>query len=401
MHCHHFALGECRSCPLLEQDYPAQVAAKEAVAKQALASLPARADFAFEASVFSPPQAFRNKAKLTAGGRAENLVLGLGPTYQRSGRGKKATLQATGDFVDLTDCPLYVPHLAGCLPVLRSFLHRCHIRPYDPVGGRGELKYLLVSTSTAGQVMVRVVLASRRAVGRLRSELPTLQAELPQLRVLSANIQPERAARLEGEEEIVLTSQNALPCALGELNLYQVPGSFFQTNDTVATALYARAQAWCRPLSPHRVWDLYCGVGPFALALAQALPQAAVWGVESSGAAVAAASLAAAQMSLPAAHFEQADATEWARGRLSASPDSHSDLPDLVVVNPPRRGIGPELAELIEASPIPHLLYSSCQIETLAGDFAHLPSFELRRAVVLDMFPHTAHFETLVLASRR
>ncbi len=78
-----------------------------------------------------------------------------------------------------------------------------------------------------------------------------------------------------------------------------------------------------------------------------------------------------------------------------------SELPDAVVVNPPRRGIGEDLAGWLEGSGIPYLLYSSCNARTLARDLAHLPGYRPVRARLLDMFPQTEHYEVLMLLRRR
>jgi 23S rRNA (uracil747-C5)-methyltransferase len=71
-----------------------------------------------------------------------------------------------------------------------------------------------------------------------------------------------------------------------------------------------------------------------------------------------------------------------------------------VVVNPPRRGIGAELAGWLETSEVRHVVYSSCNPVTLARDLAVMPSFRLRRVRVLDMFPQTGHLEAVTLLSR-
>ena len=87
-----------------------------------------------------------------------------------------------------------------------------------------------------------------------------------------------------------------------------------------------------------------------------------------------------------------ADATQWAL--------EQSTVPDLVVVNPPRRGIGPDLAGWLEDSGVSHVVYSSCNAESLARDLALMPSLRAVEARVLDMFPHTTHYEVMVLLSR-
>ena len=137
------------------------------------------------------------------------------------------------------------------------------------------------------------------------------------------------------------------------------------------------------------MWDLYCGVGGFALHLARA--DRDVVGVELSGAAVEAARLSASEAGV-SARFIAADATTWMASQPSA--------PDLVVVNPPRRGIGPDLAGWLEQSGVRHVLYSSCNPTTLSRDLAAMPSLRPVRARVFDMFPQTGHQEVLVLATR-
>jgi 23S rRNA (uracil747-C5)-methyltransferase len=168
------------------------------------------------------------------------------------------------------------------------------------------------------------------------------------------------------------------------------PRSFFQTNTVVAEALYDQARAWVSDLPDVRtVWDLYCGVGGFALHLAG--PGREVLGVEVSADAIAAASATSAELGV-AAEFVAADATAYALASDAA--------PDLVVVNPPRRGIGPDLAAWLERSGVRHVLYSSCNAESLARDLALMPSLRPVEARVLDMFPHTTHYEVMVLLAR-
>ena len=75
--------------------------------------------------------------------------------------------------------------------------------------------------------------------------------------------------------------------------------------------------------------------------------------------------------------------------------------PEALVVNPPRRGLGPELAAWIEESGIPTVIYSSCHAPSLVRDLSAMPSLSVRRARLFDMFPQTDHAETMVLLSRR
>jgi len=378
--CAHFTAGRCRSCSLLDRPYAVQVAEGESVARSALDRWPG---VDWRSTVTGPVSGFRNKAKMVVTGTVEEPSLGIWNP-------------ATGG-VDLRDCPLHEPAVTASLPVLAELVTRARLTPYDIAARRGELKHLLVTGSPEGELMVRVVLRSTEALPRLRKHLTWLRDALPAARVVSVNLQPEPKAVLEGDEELVLTDAATLPMRLGGaaggaggLTLHLRPQSFFQTNTTVATALYDRARAWADELAPLSVWDLYCGVGGFALHLA-ALGRDVV-GVEVSPEAVASATLSAREAGVRA-RFEAADAIAWATRQSTAA--------ELVVVNPPRRGIGPVLADWLDGSDAAHVLYSSCEVTSLRADLDRMPTWRPVRAQVLDMFPHTRHQELLVLLERR
>jgi 23S rRNA (uracil747-C5)-methyltransferase len=327
--------------------------------------------------VTSPESHFRNKAKLVVGGSARHPTLGI---LDRDGRGQ-----------DLRRCGLYEPGLAAIFDPLHGVLSRLGLEPYDVPRRRGELKHVIVTHSPDGEHLVRFVVRSEGAVARLRDGLPDLRRALPSARVVTANLLPEHKAVLEGDREVPLTDQTLLPMRLGGTTLLLGPRSFFQTNTRVATALYAQARRWADRAAPAVVLDLYCGVGGFALGLRARGRH--VTGVETSAEAVAAAEAAAA---LPAnardgaARFVVGDATCGLPG----------PSPDLVVVNPPRRGIGSDLAARLDGSAATHLVYSSCNPHSLARDLSALPSWRVAEARVADMFPQTRHVEVALLLER-
>lgn len=404
----------CRSCPNLDLPLAQQLQLKQSAVQATLAGQVETA--AWLEPFASAPSHFRNKAKLAVSGTTHAPVLGLVDRFDNG--------------TDLTSCPLHVNEIKAALAPLTRAITRMGLQPYSIVKRRGELKHVLITASTNGQLMVRFVLRSTAQLPAIRKGAPRLQSELPGLRVLSVNIQPRPAAILEGEREIILSQDSTLdmPLYLPELGgdgvvvnnkksvlpLVLPPQSFFQTNSDVAAGLYAQARAWARDYaggqagaltgepgagrahsdatqSSQSIWDLYCGVGGFALALAQ--PGAQVLGVEVSAPAIDGARAAAAQLSLtsPQVRFEAGDASV-----LDASGQVYGhDKPDLLVVNPPRRGIG-ELAASIEDSGIQRVLYSSCNPASLAKDLEVMSSYRVRRARLFDMFPHTNHAEVLV-----
>lgn len=373
MRCGYFEAGVCRSCTLLEQPYDEQVRAKQDACVRVLGDPDG---LVWLPPVTGPQERFRNKAKLVVGGTVDAPTLGI--------------LDGAGRGVDLRGCGLYEPAISDVLGPLARWVAAARLVPYDVPSRAGELKHVLLTASPDGELMLRLVLRSTEALARIRKHLPALQQALPALTVASVNVQPAHAAVLEGEREIPLTERQTLRMRVNEVDLHLRPRSFFQTNTAVAAALYRQAAAWIDEVAPATVWDLYCGVGGFALHAAA--PGREVTGVEVSAEAVASAQASAAELGLADVRFVAGDATAFARTAGTA--------PDLVVVNPPRRGLGAELAGWLDASSVRSVLYSSCNPGSLARDLAAMPSWRPRRARLLDMFPQTTHAEVLVLLGR-
>lgn len=338
---------------------------------------------------------------MVVSGSKKSIVLGLAPTKDYPAG------------IDLESCPLYAPAIRAAFAPIRAWLQRLGARPYNIATAKGEVRYVLVSANPAGELMVRLVLRSKAALHRIENTWSELQTELPHLLVFSVNIQPEHTTVIESREEIILSEKQFIPMPGIGTDLWLAPGAFFQTNTAAAQAMYTQAAAWARELQPETAWDLYCGVGGFAFALSS-VGVAQVTGVEVVGPAITGAKKSVTEMAaaavpvgsgvenppencrgdaVPRPHFITADATKWATNQKLVPPD-------LVVVNPPRRGLGSELSSWLEHSGIAHIIYSSCFQETLVEDLRRMRSYRITAAKLVDMFPHTAHLETLVLLNR-
>jgi len=382
MQCDYFDRGVCRSCTLMGQPYADQVLDKEIRTRELLHDAVERSGgpgaVEWLPAITSPESGYRNKAKMVVGGTVQRPTVGILDHRQRG--------------VDLRHCGICTPGIRRALPVLADFVADAGLVPYDVAARRGELKFVLVTESPDGELMVRFVLRSEGQLPRLREHLGALRQVLPEAVVVTANLLPEHKAVTEGDREIVLTEQETLSMRFDAVTMHLRPQSFFQTNTAVAAQLYDQATAWVDEVAPASMWDLYCGVGGFALHAAR--PGRAVTGIETSREAIRSAKQSAREAGLADVRFAADDATEHAlRARVDA-------VPELVVVNPPRRGIGATLATWLEESSVEHVVYSSCNPVTLATDLARMPSLRLRRARVLDMFPQTGHLEAVTLLSR-
>jgi 23S rRNA (uracil747-C5)-methyltransferase len=416
MECAYFDAGRCRSCTLLPVPYVRQITDKQERCRALLSAYSGSdrsettwldpvigdgtaADFA----LLHPPSGqdpvlenpalpaaaernFRNKAKLVVGGTVSKPTLGILNAEQRG--------------VDLRDCGIHSPGIRAVIPLLGEFVTRTGLPPYDVPGRQGEIKFVHVTEAPSGTLMLRFVVRSEHALGRIRDLLPDLRARVPLAEVISVNLLPEHRAVLEGErEELLLGDSFEMDL---EVPLHLRPQSFFQTNTAVARALYAQAAAWVQAAGARSLWDLYCGVGGFALHCASAAAHASsaamrnIVGVETSAAAVVSARRSAAEAGIDA-RFLVDDATGFA---LRAA-ENGEKLPGVIIVNPPRRGIGVALSHWLNESGVASVIYSSCNPESLQADLARMPSYAVREARLFDMFPHTRHLEVAVWLERR
>ncbi len=292
--------------------------------------------------VQSPEKAFRNKAKMVVLGVAQAPVLGI-----ESGLDNQA--------ISLTSCPLYSKQMQEFLACLPSWIQGSGIPPYNRYKQKGELKYLLLTESHAsGEFMLRFVLRSLHALERIERNLPSLQHQFPNLSVVSVNIQPVHMARLEGDEEIFLTEKTALEECFNQTPLMIRPKSFFQTNPYIAKDLYATAACWVKEKKTNTMWDLFCGVGGFALHCAPYVES--VTGIEIEPEAIESARLSAAKLGLTNIQFSALDSAQYS--------ESSAHHPELIIVNPPRRGLGAALVSTINAISPKYLIYSSCNPRT-------------------------------------
>ncbi|MBU9847391.1 23S rRNA (uracil(747)-C(5))-methyltransferase RlmC [Rahnella ecdela] len=376
MHCALYTAGTCRSCQWLDKPYSQQLADKQQDLTDLLSELPVGE---WCEPVTGSESAFRNKAKMVVSGSVERPLLGM--------------LHREGTPVDLCECPLYPASFPAVFSVLKTFIARAGLTPYNVARKRGELKFLLLTESQKdGGMMLRFVLRSDAKLAQLRAALPWLQQQLPQLKVISVNIQPVHMAILEGDTEIPLTDVQRLEEDFNHVPLFIRPQSFFQTNPVVAEKLYATARDWVRASGDiTSMWDLFCGVGGFGLHCAT--PAMKLTGIEISAEAIDCAKESAARLGLQNVEFQALDSTGFATGK--------GEVPDLVLVNPPRRGIGKTLCEYLGRMAPSTILYSSCNAQTMAKDLTLLTEYQIERVQLFDMFPHTAHYEVMALLRHR
>lgn len=373
--CRYFDQRKCLSCSYLAEGNISQAEERKIKQlKEKLAKYTSTIDPLIKnVSIYGS----RNKAKMVVGGTCQQPLIGV--------------RQASGTLHSVEQCPLHGAIINQVIELFLQLIPKYQLTPYNLETRQGEFKYLIVvAAPQSNEVMIRAVMRSKEALDRLKKCYVEVRERIPEVSVCTLNIQPKHAAIMEGEEEIILSEQKYLPLTLDGVQLFLGPKSFSQVNPEIASKLYSTASKLVVKSTPSKVLDLFCGIGAFSQYLSKAgIPGV---GVELSAEAIEAAKKANALNGGLAKYFAE-DAFEHMK-----SEQNHYQC---IIVNPPRRGLGENLAlKLIEASP-EQIIYSSCNPETLIQDLEHLSSaYRLVGATPFDMFPLTEHLEVLVELKR-
>lgn len=373
--CTYYNQGLCRSCDELETEYSVQIRKKEEKLLKFMSGLRLPP---LEETVTSLLTQFRNKAKFSVTGTVSDPIIGL------------TGIEKLDEGRELLNCPLHLPEINDLLPAIKTFITLAHLVPYQISQKKGELKGIIIYFSEESKEgYLRFILRSKESLDRIRKHLPLLQAEFPSLKCITANIQPIPHAILEGDEEIYFDEKKYISNVAGGIRYFLGPQGFVQTNQKVAARLYETAAQWVKEVNGKKFLELFCGQGAFSFFSSSVIEQG--MGIEINAEAIQIAQLTAEDY--PHLNFEASDASKVG----SIIENFH---PDIILVNPPRRGIA-AASDLIAKSPARYFIYSSCNAESLAEDLKKLTdSFSIERIQIFDMFPHTSHFETLVLLKR-
>lgn len=281
-----------------------------------------------------------------------------------------------------------------------SFMEEYKIPAYQEETGTGLVRHVLVRSGFAtGELMVCLVINGKQLpfAERLVEKLRTVEG----MTSITLNINEKNTNVILGEEIITLWGRNYITDCLGEIKYQISPLSFYQVNPVQTRKLYETALKYAGLTGREIVWDLYCGIGTISLFLARKVKQ--VYGVE-----IVEQAISDARRNARINHIDNA---EFFVGRAEeVLPEFCNTLlrqgregyPDVIVVDPPRKGCDEKCLETIVKIQPERVVYVSCDSATLARDLKYLcgGGYEVREVQPVDMFPQTVHVECVVLMSR-
>lgn len=298
--------------------------------------------------------------------------------------------------ISCASCDLQPAFFEQILEYTKQFLEEYHISAYDEQTGKGKVRHLYIRYGeVSDEVMVCLVVNSER-LPHAAEYVEGLLKVCPQVVSVVLNINREQNNVILGQKCITLYGKDTIEDTLCDVRFELSPLSFYQVNRQAAEKLYRLAAEMAQFEGNELLIDLYCGAGTIGLSMASKVRE--LIGVEIVPDAVENAKENAKRCGVENARFICADAKE-AAAQLAAE-NLH---PDVIVVDPPRKGCDLEVLQAIAAMAPKRLVMISCNSASLARDCKELEAlgYHLEKAAPVDLFPRTTHVETVVLLSRK
>ena len=373
--------GRCGGCQYRHMTYEEELRAKRQRVQDALTRVGGVSLELPQVLGAETPLRYRNKVQFPVAQEKRGLAVG----YYRA---------RSHDVLDVDDCLLQPEAVTTLRRAFKGWMERYRVPAYDEGTCQGLIRHLYVRTNQAGEALCCVV-ANGTRLPHAPELVQSLRQAAPALAGLVLNTNTKDTNVILGPNYRTIWGRDFLEERLCGMTFRLSVPSFFQINRAQTERLYAQALEFAGLTGQETVLDLYCGVGTISLALAQRAGQ--VIGTEIVPEAVQDAQANAARNQVDNARFLCGDAGE-AAFQLAAE----GVRPQVICVDPPRKGLAPEVPEILASMAPERIVYVSCDPATLARDvkrFGEL-GYPAVKAQAVDLFPRTAHVETVVLLSK-
>ena len=387
--CPHF--GQCGGCTYQNLPYEEQVKLKESQVK-AMMDEAVDGDYIWEGVLESPVKSeYRNKMEFSFGDEYKDGPLALGMHKRGSFH----------DIVNVCDCQIVDGDYRKILACTLECARKSGLPYYHRMRHDGYFRHLLVRKAVkTEEILIDIVTASEEGFDSKPKEFLNKWAAALQALELTGKIvgilhtkNDSLADIVKDEGTEVLFGQDYFYEELLGLKFKITPFSFFQTNSLGAEVLYEKAREYIGDTNEKVVFDLYSGTGTIAQILAPVAKK--VVGVEIVEEAVEAAKVNAKLNGLD-------NCTFWAGDVLKVI-DELGEVPDLIMLDPPRDGVNPKALMKILNFGVDRLVYIACKPTSLARDLEMIQGrgYKVEKIACVDLFPNTVHVETVVLLSQQ
>jgi 23S rRNA (uracil1939-C5)-methyltransferase len=379
--CPHFP--RCIGCPFIGIPYPEQLARKREIVAKCLDVYPALAGLEVPPVIAAPHRlGYRARVKLVVRASGGEIATGL-------------YVPETHRVMDISSCAVHPRPVNQVIWYLKRKCVELKIIPYDERVDSGELRYLDLRYSFAHREVSVTLVTRHREFPQAGPLARALTRKFSSVNGVIQNINEQRGNVIWGDRYRVLAGRDTLLEKIGSLAMAFPAGVFSQANPASAKNLYHMVAEMAGLTGQDTALDLYCGVGPISLTLAQGARL--VWGIDDSLLSIDAAKQNARRNGFGNCRFHHGDVGE----RIAGAKSSLGRI-DCVVVNPPRKGVQAAALSALAALRAPRIVYVSCEPSSLARDLDQLlrQGYQVSRLRPLDMFPQTDQVETVALLQR-
>lgn len=370
--------GRCGGCDFRHMSYEEELWAKRARVQDALTRIGGAEVTVEEILGAEQPLHYRNKS-----------------IYPISPAGEVGFYRARShQVVHVEHCLIQKPEADALAQAVRDYIARFQVEPYNEATGRGLLRHLYVRTSCRGESLACLLVNGSR-LPHEQELVDMLRAAAPGVCGVVLGENTRRGNAILGDRYRTLWGRDYLTDTLCGLELRLSVPSFYQVNHDQAQRLYEKALEYAGLTGRELAVDLYCGAGTITQVLARRARH--VIGGEIVPEAIRDAEDSARRNGVENVEFLCGDAS-----RLAAELRQRGLRPDVICVDPPRKGLAPDVVEAAASMTPGRIVYVSCDPATLARDVARFAPLGYRpvRACAVDLFPGTAHVETVCLLSK-
>lgn len=370
--------GRCGGCDFRHMSYEEELWAKRARVQDALTRIGGAEVTVEEILGAEQPLHYRNKS-----------------IYPISPAGEVGFYRARShQVVHVEHCLIQKPEADALAQAVRDYIARFQVEPYNEATGRGLLRHLYVRTSCRGESLTCLLVNGSR-LPHEQELVDMLRAAAPGVCGVVLGENTRRGNAILGDRYRTLWGRDYLTDTLCGLELRLSVPSFYQVNHDQAQRLYEKALEYAGLTGRELAVDLYCGAGTITQVLARRARH--VIGGEIVPEAIRDAEDSARRNGVENVEFLCGDAS-----RLAAELRQRGLRPDVICVDPPRKGLAPDVVEAAASMTPGRIVYVSCDPATLARDVARFAplGYHPVRACAVDLFPGTAHIETVCLLSK-
>lgn len=376
--------GKCGGCTLQHLSYDKQLVAKQNKVLQNIQRIGGFENIKVEPVIgMDEPYHYRNKAQYPVNCNKNGVNIGF---YSLGSH----------NIINFDDCIIGSKHNKEILQAIRSFIEQNNISVYNEETGKGIIRHILIREGYyTNEIIVCLVLNTKSF--KYKKQFINSMIKIESIESIVLNYNTKKSNVILGDKFETIWGNDYIIDKIGDLKFKISPVSFFQVNPVQTYKLYSKALEFAELKNNEIVIDAYCGIGSISLFLAQKAKK--VYGIEIVKTAI--------DNAIENAKCNNITNAEFFVGKSEdIVPQLYKEQgiqPDVMVVDPPRKGCEASLLNLMLDMKPKRIVYVSCDSATLARDLkilCHTNEYKIEKVQPVDMFPQSYHIETVVLLTK-